>query len=436
MHLGLVKWIQNHGNTVMKLLMSRSPKLLHPKSGQNSGGSNSPSRASSKDLLQEHPLPHPLPPQCVYNLMPQFMYPPAYGPAVFAPTSFMHYPMPTTISMAPPRPGLLALPVSPPAMHQASQHHLPPTPVKQEVAASSSLPITVVANTSQHGYHAPPQPHPAQFRQSFGRSHIICQYYLKGSCKFGASCRYLHPPLTAIPNSPHLPDLASPHLLPHTPHQPSPPAPQTDLLVVAASQPPSQAAEQEDSAQTQLHPRLSLTPPLHLQPPTPSAAPNSTRPAVGLKFQLICQLDSKSVEAGASGVPIAHFAALGQDLYLSSNSQVHNYRILLFDETTNGSIHAEQASRFVSTFDLSWDHGSSRATSDTVSCIFCPCAEGVVWIGSNQGSILRHDFSLKRTARVLNGQVSTLLKAHIWFISDCIMFVPAQIKCWYTSLAR
>ena len=390
----------------MKLLMSRSPKLLHPKAGQNSRGSNSPSREAVKDSLQDHHLAPP--PQCVY--MPQFMYPPAYGPAVFTPAPFIHYPMPTTMTMTPARPGLLALPSGPPAIHQAAQLGMPHTPVKQEVAATNSLPITVVANASQHGYHAPLQPHPAQFQHRFGRSHIICQYYLKGSCKFGASCRYLHPPLTAVPNSPHLPDLTSPHFLPRTPHQPPTPDPLMEPPASAPSQPPLQAMKLEDSTQGQLHPHTSLTPPPQPQPFTPSTAHSSIQPAVGLKFQLICQLDTRTAETGASGAPIDHFAALGQDLYLSSSSQVHNYKIIFFDEAMNGFLHAEQASRFVSTFDLSWDHSGSHAASDAVSCICCPCAEGVVWLGSNQGSIVRHDFSLKKTARVLNGQVSMFVK--------------------------
>lgn len=410
MHLGLVKWIQNHGNTVMKLLMSRSPKLLHSKVGQNSDGTNSPLQTSPKDTLQDHALPSP--PQYGYSLMPQFMYPPAYGPAVFTPAPFMHYPMQTTMSMVPPRPGLLALPVGPPPLHQASQHRLPPAPVKQDVAASSSLPITVVASASQHGYPTPLPPNPMHFRHPFGRSHIICQYYLKGSCKFGASCRYLHPPLTAVPTSPPLPALASPTLMPSTPHQRIPPTPEVDALVTAAAQPPSQAAELEDFTQAQFHPRSSLTPSPCPQPLTPSAAPSSTQSPVGLKFQLICQLDTKSAESSASVETVEHFAAQGQDLFLSSNTQVHNYRIIFFDEPTNGSLHAEQASRFMSTFDLSWDHGNSRTTNDAVSCICCPYAEGVVWLGSNQGSIVRHDFNQKKTARVLNGQVSTLVKTH------------------------
>lgn len=382
--------------------MSRSPKLLHSK-GQNSGGSNSPSRVISKESLQDHPPPPapPLPPQCVYNL--QFMYPPMYGPAVVTPASFMHYPMP---AMAPSRPGLLALPLRPPAMQQAPQHRLPTTPVKQEVVASSSLPVTVVANTAQHSYHAPLQPQPVQFRQPFARSHIICQYYLKGSCKFGAGCRYLHPPLTAVPNSPQLPDLAVPHLVQLTPQQPPTSAPQMTTMVAAASLPPPQATEHRDAARTQLYSHRAQTPPLYIQPPTLSATPNSVQQAVGLKFRLICQLDTKSVEASASGAPMTHFAAVGQDLYLSSNSQVHNYRIVFFDETTNTTLHPEQAYRFVATFDLSWDHGGARPTNDTVSYICCPCVEGVVWLGTSQGSIVRHDFSLKRTARVLNGQVS------------------------------
>ena len=395
----------------MKLLMSRSPKLHHSKSGQSSGGNSSPSRVHSKESLQDHPAPPPppppppsLPPQGVYNLMPQFMYPPAYGPAVFSPASFMHYPMPTTIGMGvPSRPGLLALPVGP--MQQAPQHHIPATPVKQEVAASSSLPVTVIANTAQHSYHTPVQPHPVQFRQPFAaRSHIICQYYLKGSCKFGTGCRYLHPPLTAVPSSPQLPDQAVPHLVQLNPHQPPISAPPQVPPVVAA--PPPQATEHQDSAQVQLYSHGTQTQPLHVQPSTPSVAPNSAQQAVGLKFRLICQLDTKNVEASPSAAPMTHFAAVGQDLYLSSNSQVHNYRIL-FNETTNTTaLHPEQAYRFVATFDLSWDHAGARTTNDAVSYICCPCVEGVVWLGTSQGSIVRHDFSLKRTARVLNGQVS------------------------------
>ena len=408
--------------------MSRSPKLLHPKAGQNSGGSNSPSREALKDSLQDHPLAPP--PQCVY--MPQFMYPPAYGPAVFTPAPFMHYPMPTTMTMAAARPGLLALPTGPTAMHQAAQFRMPHTPVKQDIAATNSLPITVVANASQHGYHTPLQTHPAQFQHRFGRSHIICQYYLKGSCKFGASCRYLHPPLTAVPNSPHLPDLTSPHFLPHTPHQPPTPDPPMEPPAMeppatALSQPTSQATKLDDSTQAQLHRHTSLTPPPQLQPFTPSTARSSIQPAVGLKFQLICQLDTRKAETCASGAPIDHFAALGQDLYLSSSSQVHNYKIIFCDEALNGYLHAEQASRFVSTFDLSLDHSGSRTTSDAVSCICCPCAEGVVWLGSNQGSIVRHDFSLKKTARVLNGQVSLFVQAQS-HMTGVFQFVSAPVR--------
>lgn len=428
MHLGLVKWIQNHGNTVMKLLMSRSPKLLHPKAGQNSGGSNSPSREALKDSLQDHPLAPP--PQCVY--MPPFMYHPAYGPAVFTPAPFIHYSIPTTMTMAPPRPGLLTLPTSPSAMHQAAQLGVPHTPVKQEIAATNSLPITVVADASQHGYHAPLQPHPVQFQHRIGRSHIICQYYLKGSCKFGASCRYLHPPLTTVPNSLRLPELTSPHFLPRTSHQPPTSDPPMEPLATTPSQPPSQAKKLDDSTQAQLHPRTSLTPPPQLQPFTSSTACSSIQPAVGLKFQLICQLDTRTAETCASGAPIDHFAALGQDLYLSSSSLVHNYKII-FDEAMNGFLHAEQASRFVSTFDLSWDHSGSRTTSDVVSCICCPCAEGVVWLGSNQGSIVRHDFSLNKTARVLNGQVSMFVKAQS-YMAVVFRFVSAQFSPQYTCL--
>ena len=233
--------------------------------------------------------------------------------------------------------------------------------------------------------------------------HIICQYFLKGSCKFGGTCRYLHP------------SISQGSFLPSPLNSPAPPtAPPTTIL---PSLPTTQALPPVYH-QVQVSPSLTLQPELHsathgifssLPSPTqPISQSVSTSHFFDLKFDLICQINTLPHDTSTSHPERSslfdYMVLQGKMLYLAKDRVIQNYKVI-FSEESLDQIHPEDAFSYVGKVDL---QSLNVSESDSVSSLYSPVdSNSMIWMGTSHGSILRYDFVNQKMLKILNGQVRT-----------------------------
>ena len=368
----------------MKMLITRSPKQFRTR--VDSSSSSTSSNMSPQTMQASKPLDgvvkHASPSPGVYSHL--------YNSPLLAPPPppFTHYPsVPVGVSLGVPS-HMYPVPFV---------YAPPPPPVKRDKeSVHNSVPVSVTANT----VHNPvPLLQPHSPKQIHHRSHIICQYFLKGSCKFGHSCRYLHPDLSG-----------NKHPVPPFTVQPTP----THLY---QSVPCGQVIPSDPSRPFIHNP--SQGPTLLRQPHTtrqiPPMPPVTARK--NIPFQLVGQIDTKSYAGSLDSTNSRRnylVASEGKNIFFVSEHHVHLYKLILSENTS--VIYPEQTMSHSGTFSV------SSQNQDFITAIFCTKLDDIVCIGTSGGSIVKYSFSTKQTTVILNGKVCTILcGVGTVFHSTCVL---------------
>jgi hypothetical protein len=308
------------------------------------------------------------------------MYSPMYSsPLLPPPPQFSPFPshVPIGMSLGVPSP-MYSVPILYP------QH---PPPVKMDKGVvHNSIPVSVTANTPRNPI---PLAQPSS-KQVQHRSHIICQYFLKGSCKFGQSCRYLHPDLSG--SKPPTPAFTIHQSTPTPLYQPVPRGPLVPL-------------DSSHHAHPNLPGQHSLYTTLATQQVQVGNQGNSNK---NIPFQLVGQVNTKLHGESTDSTNCGSNCLLtceGKNIYFVSHHCVHHYKLSLSQGVPIA--YPEQAVSGVDTFTV------NRQTQNIVTAIFSTKMDGVVCIGTSGGSIMKYDFNTKQTVVILNGQVSVFCETKL-----------------------